>query len=311
MQMITFHILRPYWLLGFLPLCITTLYWLRRSHRLKTLEQICDPHLLPHLLQGTVTQKKRWWLLPVLSLSFMLLALSGPAFVKLPVPIFKSQRAHMIVADFSNTMLAEDISPNRLQRAKFKLHDLFQKEKHSGQFGLIVYSGEPFVAAPLTDDTHTIDTLLETLTPDTLPIGGNRLELGLLEAEKSIEQAGFSEGCILVITAETPSPLAIQTAGQLAKKHLSVSILPMLPSDKINKAFRDFAASGRGQVYPFRETSSDILSWEHDTSSSDSYEAINDDFFPRWRDDGRWFLIPALLCLLPLFRKNYFMGRQT
>ncbi len=305
--MMTLHFLRPYWLFGFLLLFTLVLYWLKKPASLRTLQHICDTHLLPHLIQTTATQSRKIWVFPVISLSFILVSLSGPAFVKLPVPIFKSERAHVVVADFSSTMLAEDIVPNRLQRAKFKLHDLFQEEDHSGQFGLVVYSGEAFIAAPLTDDTHTIDTLLDSLTPDIMPVSGNHLESGLLEAQKSIKQAGFSEGSILVITAETPSPLAIETAGQLAKKNISVSILPLLPEQKLNPSFEAFASKGHGKVYSFQETSSDILSWEKDTKAS-SYQTIDTDQFPRWRDDGRWFLIPALLFMIPLCRKNFFTG---
>ncbi len=303
--MISFHLLRPYWLLSFLLLLPIVWYWLTRPTTLKTWQHICDPHLLPYLIKTPLQKSQHLRSYPVISLSFIIFSLSGPAFVQLPTPIFKSQRAHVIVSDFSNTMLGEDIAPNRLQRAKFKLHDLFQQEKHTGQFGLIVYSGEAFVAAPLTDDTHTIDTLLDALTPEIMPVSGNRLESGLLEAQKSIQQAGFSEGSILVITAETPTPAAIETAAQLAKKNITTSILPLLPPRKLNEAFSDFSTHGHGKIYPFSETSEDILSWEADSRTT-SYQAIDDDKFSRWRDDGRWFLIPAFFFILLLCRKNYF-----
>jgi Ca-activated chloride channel homolog len=307
--MMTLHFLRPYWLLSLIPLCFLALYTAKKSTPAHALQSICDAHLLPHLLQHSIKQKKKSWLFPISSLFFIILSLSGPAFIQFSTPVFKSQRAQMLVTDLSNTMLSEDIAPNRLQRAKFKLHDLFQQKKHTGQLGLIVYSGEAFVAAPLTEDTHTIDTLLDSLTPDIMPVAGNRLDSALWEAEKSIKQAGFSEGDILVITAEIPSSQAIEAAANLAKKNISVSILPLLPKQKINDTFTLFSKAGKGQMYPFEETSEDILSWKKDTEHG-TYQTIDTEQFPRWRDDGRWFLIPALLFLLPLCRKNYFVEEQ-
>ncbi len=304
--MITVHFLRPYWLIGFIPLLLALIYVHKKPITQKKLEQICDKHLLPHLLQTTLSKKRFFWLFPLLSLSCMLLSLSGPAFFKLPVPVFKSQQARLVMYDLSDTMLATDITPNRLQRAKFKLHDLFQQKEHTGQFGLIVFSGEPFVAAPLTDDTHTIDNLLEALDPDMMPVGGNDLARALLEAEKNIQETGLLGGNILVITAETPTPSAIMAAEKLAKNQINVSILPILPTHKLNDAFQTFAKNGKGKVYLFTETSDDILSWEKDSSQTSYKATMSEDKFPRWRDDGRWFLIPALFFLLPLFRKNYF-----
>lgn len=305
-MMTSIHFLRPYWLVGFLPLYLVLLYVVKKPTARKKLEEICDKHLLPYLVQTFDQRKRHLWLCPTICLSFMLFGLSGPAFVQLPVPVFKSQQTRVIVSDFSDNMLAEDITPSRLQRAKFKLHDLFQQKEHVGQFGLIVFSGEAFVAAPLTEDTHTIDTLLETLAPDMMPVSGNHLESALLEAAQCIQQAGRMNGSVLVITAETPTPEAIKTAEKLAKNHISVSILPLLPLQKLNHTFKIFADAGKGQVYPFTETSDDIVSWEKKTRQT-AYATASEDQFPRWRDDGRWFLIPSLISLLPLFRKNYFV----
>ena len=135
--MMTLHFLRPYWLFGFLILFTLVLYWLKKPASLRTLQHICDTHLLPHLIQTTATQSRKIWVFPVISLSFILVSLSGPAFVKLPVPIFKSERAHVVVADFSSTMLAEDIVPNRLQRANLNFMIYFKKKITVGNLALL------------------------------------------------------------------------------------------------------------------------------------------------------------------------------
>jgi Ca-activated chloride channel family protein len=302
-----FHFLRPYWLLCFIPTTLFCVYFFKRAQACHAWRHICDPHLLPHLIKTKKkTQYNSSWML-FLSLIFCILSLAGPAFVKLPAPIYQYQKAHVLVLDLSNTMLANDISPSRLQRAKFKLRDLFRNH-YTGQVALIVYTGEPFVVSPLTDDGKTIDALTESLTPDIMPIGGNRLDSALLEAKKLIQRAGFKNGSVLVLTSETPSPMAIESAEILAKHHIATSILPMLRKKQVNTLYTEFATAGRGEVVHFTETSDDIQRWLSASENHPTLKTTQEDTIPKWRDDGRWFLIPAMLFILPLFRRGGVFG---
>jgi Ca-activated chloride channel family protein len=305
-----FHFLRPYWLLCFIPIALFCVYFIKRTQLDHAWRHICDPHLLPHLIKTQQTTRYNSSWMPVLSLFFCILSLAGPAFVKLPVPIYQHQQAHVLILDLSNTMLAEDISPSRLQRAKFKLRDLFRNH-HTGQVALIVYTGEPFVVAPLTDDGKTIDALTESLTPDIMPVGGNRLDSALLEAEQLIQRAGFKNGSILVLTSETPSPMAIESAAALAKHHIATSILPVLHKKQVNALFTEFATAGHGEVVHFTETSDDIQHWLSASQNHPAFKTTQDDTVPQWRDDGRWFLIPAILFILPLFRRGGILRLQS
>ena len=63
----------------------------------------------------------------------------------------------MLVLDVSHSMLAEDLRPNRIERAKFKLRDLLNRIDE-GETALIAYAGDAHVISPLTSDTHTITT---------------------------------------------------------------------------------------------------------------------------------------------------------
>src|SRR5580704_5495960 len=171
-----FHFLRPWWLLAVIPLLgLVILSW-RQTPQLHAWSDVCDSHLLEHLLQKK-GQNKRIASLSFLFLSIllMILSLAGPAWYKLPVPTYKSIEPRVLVLDMSPNMMATDLTPNRLSRAKFKLHYLFTR-KNEGQFGLIVYTGEPFVVSPLTNDGKTIASLLSMLTPDIMPVGGQKLD---------------------------------------------------------------------------------------------------------------------------------------
>lgn len=262
------HFLRPWWLLMIIPLLgLMVLLW-RHTPKLQGWSEICDSHLLEHLIQNKGGKKQVSSLvLLVLSLLFMILALAGPAWHKLPVATYKPVQPRVLILDMSEHMMNTDLTPNRLSRAKFKLHDVLQR-KEVGQFGLIVYTGEPFVVSPLTDDGQTISSLLSVLTPELMPVGGQKLETALDEASRLIKQAGYNQGQILVFTSDTPSTEAINAAKRLAEQGIESSIMPMRAEKDLNPLFQRFARSGGGQLVPYSPDASDLAQWITTTSNT-------------------------------------------
>jgi len=181
-----------------------------------------------------------------------------------------------------------------------------------GQLGLIVYSGEPFVVSPLTDDGQTIDALLSSLTTDIMPVQGQRLDSALEEAGKLIQQAGFNQGEVLVLTSTPPSTAAINAAGALAHKDVHTSVMPVLDdANPVNPLFQRLAQAGGGAVIPFADTAIDLDQWLTASSGKQQFSANLQNDMPVWRDQGRWFLVPALLCLLPVFRRGWLQRINT
>jgi Ca-activated chloride channel family protein len=305
-----FHFLRPWWLLSILAeLWLFWTFW-RQGPRLEAWAAVCDSHLLKHLMQAK-GQGRRHFALVCLFLSTLMMSLSlaGPTWSRLPVPSYKQILPRVVVLDLSDAMLANDLKPNRLTRAKFKLHDLFKRR--IGQFGLVAYTGEPFVVAPLTDDALTIDALLSSLSPDIMPVEGQKLESALEEAGQLIANAGFTAGQILVMTGETPSSGAISTARTLADKHIYTSIMPVLANKSGSSLFQDLATAGQGQLVAFADNSDDLDLWLRVSANKEQFALSSDNDIPLWRDEGRWFLIPALLLLLPVFRRGWLQGITT
>ncbi len=299
-----FHFLRPWWLLLIVPLLgILILLW-RQNPRLHAWGEVCDSHLLEHLLQRK-GQGKRMVAMSFILLStfFMILSISGPAWFKLPVATYKAVDPRVMILDMSDNMMLSDLTPSRLERAKFKLHDLLM-HKDVGQFGMIVFTGEPFIVSPLTDDGQTISSLLSSLTPDIMPVGGQNLDTALSEAKNLINQAGYGHGQILVLTADTPSSEAIKKAQDMAKSGIRSSIMPMRADNDLNPLFQNFAHAGQGQIVKYSSDSSDLAQWLNNKGNKE-YALSQDDDVPLWRDEGRWFLIPALLLLLPAFRRGW------
>lgn len=309
-MMANIHFLRPWWFLALLPLLVFLLLLWQQKPKLKAWEAICDPHLLAHLLQK---QGQKGGSNPLfflfLSVFFFILSASGPTWYQLSVPAYKPILPRVLVLDLSEHMMESDLSPDRLSRAKFKLRDILSR-KDVGQFGLVVFTGEPFVVSPLTDDGQTIAALLPTLTPDIMPVGGHRLETALSEAAQLIHGAGYKRGQILVLTADAPLPKAIARAKTLAAEGIDSSVLA-LRSDKIlNPLFQQFASAGNGALFPYSPDPDDLNRWLSLSTNQASFALSSQEDIPLWRDEGRWFLIPCLLLLLPLFRRGFLQGES-
>jgi Ca-activated chloride channel family protein len=299
-----FHFLRPWWLLIILPLLIFAFILWRQKPKLYAWSEVCDPHLLSHLQQKK-GQSQRISSLSYffLSMLFMILSACGPAWYKLSVPVYKSIQPRILVLDMSEHMMDSDLTPNRLSRAKFKLHDLFAR-KDVGQLGMVVFTSEPFVVSPLTDDGETISSLLSSLTPDIMPVSGQNLDEALNEASHLIKQAGYDQGQILVLTADPPSPESIALANKLAESGSISSIMPIRAAGNLNPLFQNFAKAGKGQLVTYSSDSSDLDQWIK-RSKQNEFALSEDENIPLWRDEGPWFLIPALILLLPLFRRGW------
>ncbi len=233
----------------------------------------------------------------------MVVSLAGPTWSRLPVPTYHRTQPKILVLDLSSDMAETDIKPSRLARAKFKIHDLLH-QKHAGQFGLIVYTSEPFVVSPLTEDAQTVEELLPALVPNIMPVNGNNLQKALQEAETLIKQAGLEYGQVLVFTGQAPSDMAIQEAQRLRKNHMSVSIMPVRETNELNSSFAIFAAKGGGQLIPFTETQTNFQAWLKQAHEN-QYTQNSQQDMPIWHDQGRWFIIPALMFLLPAFQRGW------
>ena len=121
-----FRWIRPFWLSA-IPL-IGLLWWIiRRRDRLQQMPS--DMQLAPHLLQAlTVNRTARRGIRPVdlVALALVLAALTaaGPTWQRIPNPFFAETAPLVVVMEVSNTMLANDVLPSRLERARLKVLDL-------------------------------------------------------------------------------------------------------------------------------------------------------------------------------------------
>lgn len=197
-----FHFLRPLWLLALLPALLLCLaLWRKRSSGANWRRAIA-PELLEQLLDQRQERQQRWpWLLLLVAWVIASVALAGPTWEKLPQPVLQQRDALVIVLDLSLSMYAEDIKPSRLQRARYKVLDILNRRRE-GFTGLVAYSGDAHVVAPLTDDTATIANLVPALSPEMMPQYGSDPVAGVEQALTLLHNAGFQRGRVLLISDE-------------------------------------------------------------------------------------------------------------
>ncbi len=188
------HFIRPLWLLS-LPLAvILPLLWRHLRRPSGDWGRVCDTHLLRWLSVGSASAKPSRsgpWLAGLVWL-IAAIALAGPSWQKLPDTSFTSKDARVLVLDLSLSMLAEDLKPNRLTQAHFRLSDMLD-EAMEGQTGLVAYAGDAFVVSPLTSDTNTIRNMLPALRPDVMPVSGSRPDRALELAAELLERSGMHQ----------------------------------------------------------------------------------------------------------------------
>lgn len=218
-----FHFLRPVWLLALLPLAILLLWLLRHKRDVNDWRRLCDPPLLEQLLvQQPSRQRRRWLALLALGWLLAIVALAGPTWQKRRLPLYQNQAGRVVVLDLSRSMLAGDLQPSRLARARFKISDLLAQGDI--RTGLVVYAGAAFTVVPLTSDAATIEHLLPVLTPDLMPAAGNRPAPALAMAGRLLTQAGVRHGQIILIASQADSA-AVRTAARLHRRGQRIAVL--------------------------------------------------------------------------------------
>ncbi|MBT8342677.1 MAG: VWA domain-containing protein [Desulfatitalea sp.] len=224
-----FHFLRPYWLLALIPVAIIWFALRRNQDPVHLFNGLIAPHLLRHLLhqpeKRNVSQPAHLLLLVWILLT---MAVAGPSWRMVPSPFAEDKAGLMILIKLNPTILSEDVRPSRLERVRFKLHDLF-KLRAGGVAGLIAYSGSSHLVMPLTQDTRIIEHMAEALLPTLMPAEGDSLTEALALAADQFTGRNTA-GSVLVIT----DSIAQSQVGDLTEYGKSnpfpLQILAALPS---------------------------------------------------------------------------------
>ncbi len=326
-----FHFARPLWLLALVPWAIMFFgLWHKKVGVSTQWESVCDAHLLKHLLvkpQGKQTRRLPFFLL-FFSVLLSIIALAGPLWQRLPLPLFRQDSNVVVVLDLSLAMDAVDLKPSRLARARYKLQDLLQ-QRRQGNTGLVVFAKEAYTVSPLTSDTQTIMGMVQALKPAMMPVQGNNIAVGLAKAAQLLAQAHDNGGHIILFTASPVNDAALAEARQLRALGITLSILgfgtaqgsPIKTSQgflqdknggiivsKLDEAKLALLAQAAGGVnVHFSNDNKDIEQLLTSIDSNNHFENSGlKQKVSRWRDEGYWLVFPLLLLGLLAFRSPWF-----
>ncbi len=327
-----FHFLRPLWFYALVPglLLFLTLRY-RQSHH-SNWENAIDPHLLPHILENPDQKVSRSPLtLLFVAWTIATLALAGPVWRQTPQPVQEREDALVVILDLTRSMLATDVKPDRLVRAKRKLIDLLAL-RDEGVTGLIVFAGDAHAVAPLTDDTNTIAAMIPALTPDIVPAPGSQLTPALLRAIELFQDGGMTSGRILIITDEIRDVIAAQQVARQFRNAYPVSVMSVgteqgaavpLVAGRPDAGYlrdargniviptlnatslEDFAALAGGRYSPMTLTEEDLdyLLADQPLLNEEAFRELDREF-DVWFEEGPWLL----LLLLPLAALSFRRG---
>ena len=332
LQLAEFHFLRPLWLLGVIPALFCLVLIKKYVANAGNWEKVINPTLIPFLLKGNLTDSSSNTRLMGLSLiaawCLFCLSLAGPTWQKLPQAVHKEDSAMVLILDLSPSMLAEDLSPSRLVRARYKLMDILNS-RQQGFTGLVVYGGQAHSVSPLTDDTDTIISLVPTLHPTLLPQYGSNTEDAIATAILLAENGGYQEADLLLITdgvdpsahADIRSQIATKQGlrlfimgvgteqgapiptgnGSFVKDSNGAILVPKLNSTSL----QSLSASANGYYQTLTSDDSDISNLLAATEQLlPSANKALDRTFDLWLDEGFWLIIFIIPLLVLSFRKG-------
>ena len=191
--------------------------------RTKRIRKFGDEALVRQLMPS-YSKSRAWVRLTIFSIGFLFFAvgLSRPQIgAKLKEHETKGAEI-MIVLDVSNSMLAEDYSPNRLERAKLAISILVDKLRDD-RIGLIVFAGNSFVQLPITTDYVSAKMFLNTITTESVPIQGTAIGEAINTALRSFSAQSEKSRAIIVITdGENHEDDPVAAAAQAAEMGVRV-----------------------------------------------------------------------------------------
>lgn len=324
----TFHFLRPegFWL--FAPFCfifILGLFALRQDIKWK---KIIAPHLRPFVIQkGSEWTRFLMHLTLFVGLSCGILALAGPTWKKIKVPGQKLETPVVILLDLSQSMMAEDLQPNRLERAKFKINDLLKKNPRA-RVALVAFAGTAHTVVPLSSDYKIIYSHIEGMKSSIMPYPGSDLEAAFIMAD-TLMSVTKAPGTVVVFSDDFTEAHFEVVKRFTEKPGKKVEIVPMntemgsevpnfwgkqsmkdadghpVYSSLNQSAIKKLASLEAVSVHPLTLDDSDIEAISKKIAANLTFQEKDKEKKDDWRDAGLLLVIPMAVLLLLWFRKGW------
>ena len=328
------HIL---WLLVLIPLLSIGFALITRRKR-RQLESFGEPDLVNQLMpqRSTVRPVVKFVILMV-TLTLLIFAAARPQYGK-KEQVIKRQGIEVLVAlDISNSMLAEDVAPSRLDRAKQMLSKLIDKMVDD-KVGLVVFAGQAFTQLPITCDYVSAKMFLNTITPNLIKAQGTAIGEAIQTSIRSFgsEQSEAGRAIVLITDGENHEDDALAAAQAANEQGIKIFVIGIGKPDgspipipgtnnfrkdragnvvvsKLNEQMcKDVAAAGHGLYVRCDNTNTAMraLQKEIDTLATSEIETK---VYADYNEQYQGFVLIALLLLVADFfifsRKNKMLAK--
>jgi Ca-activated chloride channel homolog len=210
------------WLLLVIPPALAAFFWWAMRSRQKLLTQFIEARLLSTLTVGIspARQKMRFAFL-ILAVAFLILALARPQ-RGFDLEEVEQRGLDIVVAiDTSKSMLATDIAPNRLTRAKLAALELMQRAG-TDRLGLVAFAGDAFLECPLTIDNTAFQQSVQALDVNSIPQGGTALAAAINTALTAFKEKDHYKALVLLTDGEDNDAGALEAAQAATKAGLKI-----------------------------------------------------------------------------------------
>lgn len=323
-----FHFLRPNLLWLLVPTILSFIIALLGLRETVKWKDVIAPHLRPFMIKKGSERIKKWMHLALfICVSTAIIGASGPSWRKIEEPEKILETPLVILLDLSQSMLATDIQPTRLERAKFKIQD-FLEAKPGALTALIGFAGTAHTIVPLTRDYNIIKSHIKTLSPTVMPFPGSDLEQALVFAD-TITGRTEAPGNILLISDDFTEASFSQIQDFVINSNNQVIIMPMnttgganVPARRKNQVLKDangetvrsaldkniltkLASLENVSISALTLDKSDVELLAKHISENLEFKEEAEEKEKNWKDDGLWLAIPFAFIVLLWFRKGW------
>lgn len=253
MEMFRFENSEFLWVLLVIPVLALIFIWARIARK-RALKKFGHEQTLRVLMPFTSKSRPVFkFILLMLALTFFIVGAARPQFGSKLKKIKREGVELMIALDVSNSMMAEDIQPNRLERAKraiSRLIDRLQDDK----IGLVVFAGESYMQLPITSDYNSAQLFLNSVSTQIVPTQGTAIGAAINMAARSFTPEGEANKAIIVITdGENHEDDAVSAAEQAADNGIVVHTIGMglpqgSPIPVLRNGQKDYLKDNNGEV---------------------------------------------------------------
>ena len=235
-----------WWLIAIPVFVIAYIVMTKRKER--QLKAFGDPELMAQLMPDASKSRPIWkFSLLLVALVLLIVAAARPQFGQKENTVKRQGIEVMVALDISNSMLAEDVAPNRLDRAKQMLSKMIDNMVDD-KVGLVVFAGEAFTQLPITCDYVSAKMFLNTITPNLIQTQGTAIGTALQTAITSFGSPESEAGraIILITDGENHEDDAIAAAKKAHELGIKVFVIGIgkpegapIPKPGTNDYFKD------------------------------------------------------------------------